>query len=117
MANRETGLGLRLGGAFRENLADQGKAYKEYGSLLERLSAKEVKGIEFARSAIDIYVGAVGKTLASVVAMVGEIAGAGIKRASKAGSAAATAVAETTGPAGGALSTRIQPVKRARAKK
>lgn len=117
MANRETGLGLRLGGAFRENLADQGKAYKEYGSLLERLSAKEVKGIEFARSAVDIYVGAVGKTLSSGVALVGEIVGAGIKGAGNAGSAAATRVAETTGPVSRALSTRIQPAKRARAKK
>jgi hypothetical protein len=91
-------LGARLGGVWRDGLANQAKAYKEYGTLLQRWSAKEVKATEFVRDSVDIYVGTAGKVAASAVAFAGELLGAGVKSAGRVGTSTAAVLADEATP-------------------
>lgn len=87
------------GDGFRERLAEivrasavsQARAYRDYSSLLDRLCSRDIETVQFAREAVDLYLGAVGKAASSGVTLVGEALSAGVKGVSLAASATAEA--------------------------
>jgi hypothetical protein len=76
---------------IRESAETQAKAYHEYGGLLDRLAKQDIESVEFAREAVDLYVGALGKAATTGVSLLGESIMAGIKGVGEAASAAADA--------------------------
>ncbi|MET0180166.1 MAG: hypothetical protein ABW194_06740 [Novosphingobium sp.] len=83
------GLGERIGEIMRESAVNQAKAYRDYGQLLDRLGTRDIKTTEFAREALDLYIGALGKAASSGVTLVSQTLSAGIKGVSRAASVAA----------------------------
>jgi hypothetical protein len=89
--NLGEGLGERIGEILRESAVSQAKAYRDYGQLLDRLGTRDIKTVEFAREAVDLYIGALGKAASSGVTLLGQTFSAGIKGVSRAASVAAEA--------------------------
>jgi hypothetical protein len=81
----------KLGGIVRTSAGNQAKAYRDYGTLLERLSAREIKPVEFARDAIDLYMGALGKIASEGVTLASEALTAALKGLDSLASATAEA--------------------------
>ena len=85
------GLRERLGDIVRASAASQARAYRDYSSLLDRLGSNDIKTVQFAREAVDLYMGALGKAASAGVTLVGETLSAGIKGVGIAASATAEA--------------------------
>lgn len=75
----EERLRERLDNVLRTSAGDQAKAYQDYAALLDRLASRKIRTVEFARDAVDLYIGAVGKAASSGVKLLGEAVSAGIK--------------------------------------
>lgn len=73
-------LGTTLASALRKSAADQARAYRDYGALLDRFAKKEIKTIEFGRDAIDLYIGAVGDWFSTGASAAGDTLNIGLKR-------------------------------------
>ena len=85
------GLRERLGEIVRASAGNQARAFRDYGSLLDRLARRDINSAQFAREAIDLYLGALGKVASTGLTLVGETFSAGIKGVGTAAAAAAEA--------------------------
>jgi hypothetical protein len=120
--NPGQGFSERIGEIVRETMVSQAKAYRDYGQLLDRLGSRDIKTVEFAREAVDLYIGALGKAASNGVTLVSQTLSAGIKGVSRAASAAAevaeaSEAGETARPAyAGDAVARPAPKRAPRAK-
>jgi hypothetical protein len=90
MADGE-GLRERLGEIVRASAVNQARVYRDYGALLDRLGSRDIKTAQFAREAVDLYMGALGKAASTGVTLLSETLSAGMKGVGIAASATAEA--------------------------
>jgi hypothetical protein len=90
MADGE-GLRERLGEIVRESAVNQARVYRDVSGLLDRLASRKVRTAEFAREAVDIYLGALGNAASTGVTLASEAVHAGIRGVGIAAAVAAQA--------------------------
>lgn len=112
MEDTVEGLGNRLAAAFRKSAADQARAYRDYSALLDRFAKKDIKAVEFGRSALDLYIGAVSDWLSTSANAAGDTLDTGLKRVgigrTKAEAVVETAVKTAETDLAGAQAKRIR---------
>ena len=96
MTEKHETLEERVGASFRRSVAAQGKAYAEYGALLNQFAQKKIKATDFGRRALDLYIGAVGEVVSTGVEIAGEALQTSLDRFSGVRAKAGATVAEAT---------------------
>lgn len=76
-------LGDRVGVSFRKTVGIQGKAYAEYGALLDQFANRKIEFMDFGRKAIDLYIEAVGDVFSTTADIAGDAVKVGVNRFSK----------------------------------
>ena len=94
MADTSDTLGSRVGSSFRRSLASQGKAWAQYGDLLDQFANKKIEATDFGRRALDVYIGAVGDVFSAGAEIASDTVKTGIDRFSGARSKAEKVIAE-----------------------
>ena len=94
MADTLDTLGSRVGSSFRRSLASQGKAWAQYGDLLDQLANKKIEATDFGRRALDVYIGAVGDVFSAGAEIASDTVKTGIDRFSGARTKAEKVIAE-----------------------
>ncbi len=94
MADTSETLGSRVGSSFRRSLASQGKAWAQYGDLLDQFANKKIEATDFGRRALDVYIGAVGDVFTAGAEIASDTVKTGIDRFSGARSKAEKVIAE-----------------------
>lgn len=80
MSETVDSLGNKLSSAFRKSAASQAESYREYGVLLDRFAKRDIKMLDFAREALDLYIDAVGDLFNTGAKAAGDTFDAGIRR-------------------------------------
>lgn len=83
MVNQSTTLGSSIETRWRGSIRAQGKAYADYGTLLDAFAGKEVGAVELGRGIVDLYVGTVSNTVSAGAGIVGDVLQSGVDRISK----------------------------------
>jgi hypothetical protein len=94
MADTSDTLGSRVGSSFRRSLASQGKAWAQYGDLLDQFANKKIEAIDFGRRALDVYIGAVGDVFSAGAEVASDTVKTGIDKFSGARTKAEKVIAE-----------------------
>lgn len=76
-------LGDRVGASFRKSVGIQGKAYAEYGALLDQFANRKIEFMDFGRKAIDLYIGAVSDVVSNTADIAGDAVKVGVNKLSK----------------------------------
>ena len=92
MVNQSTTLVSSIGTRWRGSIRAQGKAYADYGILLDAFAAKKVGAVELGRGIIDLYIGTVSNTVSAGAGIVGDVVQSGVDRFSKVRGKAGTRV-------------------------
>ena len=92
MVNQSTTLGSSIGTRWRGSIRAQGKAYADYGTLLDAFAGKEVGAVELGRGIVDLYIGTVSNTVSAGAGIVGDVLQSGVDRFSKVRGKAGTRV-------------------------
>lgn len=87
-------LGDRVGASFRKTVGIQGKAYAEYGALLDQFANRKIEFMDFGRKAIDLYIGAVSDVVSNTADIAGDAVKVGVNKFSKARDKAGDVIAD-----------------------
>ena len=115
MAEAEA-LRSKIGDTIRKGIVDQGKAVQSYGVLLSRLGSRTIKSPEFAREAIDLYIGAVSDTASAGFRVATDIVGAGAKAFGVATGESAKTIQSASAKAAGRAKVKTMKTARRRQK-
>jgi hypothetical protein len=96
MDDQDMTLGERLGENFRKGVAAQGKAYAEYGAILDQYAKQKIKATDFGRRSVDLYVGAVADVVSAGFGMAADVVQVGVGGLSRVRDEAKAAVEEAT---------------------